>query len=349
MHRTMKKAQKKRILWVDIAKALTILSVPISHCLELDSMLRVAIFSFHMPLFFILSGFTTKPATDFKVLKNRTIKNFKYLILPSLAVLIVFAITEAIKFGGLQLLPEKILWTFREFFINLYPEGLYNASAVWFLIALFLAKLEIDLINIFFKTDKNAILIFLLGTLGIAMGVFEFRIPFFVDLGFVGAMFMEIGILWKKHEKTIKKYTLPIAIFCAVYWLKHILRGDHLELWTRFYAGYEISIIEAIAGTFLVCLLAQMLEESAKKSKKFLKSITNSLKILGENTMLFYLIHCLDTSIFIFWDFRNGASSNEHLILTIIARITLNLALFIASYQALKLFKNRQKNGKIKA
>ena len=86
------KEVKKRILWVDIAKALTILSVPISHTLEIEMTLRTMFFSFHMPLFFILSGFTTKLATDWKTFRARLKKNFLHLIVPAFIVLVIFAI-----------------------------------------------------------------------------------------------------------------------------------------------------------------------------------------------------------------------------------------------------------------
>lgn len=46
----------KRIEWVDIAKGIAIILMVVGH--EIGGNARIFIFSFHMPLFFILSGFT---------------------------------------------------------------------------------------------------------------------------------------------------------------------------------------------------------------------------------------------------------------------------------------------------
>ncbi len=316
------KEVKKRILWVDIAKAFAILSVPISHCLELGTTLRAMIFSIHMPLFFILSGFTTKLATDWKTVLKRLKKSLIYLIIPTIFILLVFAFMEALKSGGLHLLPGKIVWTFREFFFAKYPSGLCNAGAVWFIVALFWAKLIMDVVNVTIKTEKNAIIFFILGALGMCMGVFEFRPPFYIDLAFVATMFIEVGILWRKYEKVIKKYTLPLLAVAGIFWFSRTMRGDYIELWTRFYAGYEISVILAITGSFLVGNVAMMLEESLKKAGKIQKKITNTLVFIGKNTMVLYLIHSLDTSVFTFWDVT------DNIALKCVIRLAINLAIF---------------------
>ena len=332
------KEAKKRILWVDIAKALTILTVPISHTIPLEWMLRSVIFSFHMPLFFILSGFTTKLATDWGTLIKRLKKNFKYLIIPTFAILAIFTLTDTLSKGPItEFFPNFAFWL-HEFFLEKYPNGFYTASAVWFLVALFWAKLVMDLVNVTFKSEKNGIIFFFLGILGVCMGVFEFRPPAFFDLGLVGVFFMYLGMLWRKHEAIIKKYTLPLAIVAGIYWFQHVMRGDFLEMWTRFYAGYEVSFLTAIAGTFLVCQLAMMLEESIKTTGKIGKKATNFLVELGKNTMLLYMIHCLDTAFFEqIWDLRDG--SNEMMWLSVAIRLTLNLAVYIAALNLIKLIK----------
>lgn len=330
------KEVKNRILWVDIAKAFAILSVPISHCLPLDTTLRAMIFSIHMPLFFILSGFTTKLATDWKTVGKRLKKSFLYLLIPTFAVLTVFAFTEALKFGGIHLFPGKMLWTFREFFIMKYPYGLYNASAVWFLVALFWAKLFMDIINVTIKTEKNGLIFFIFGVLGMCMGIFAFRPPFFIDLGLVATMFIEVGILWRKHEKLINKFRIPLLIAAGTFWFSRVMRGDYIEMWTRFYSGYEISIIEAIAGAFLVGNVAMMLEDALKKAGKVQKEAINALVTIGKHTMLLYMIHCLDTSIFNFWQ----VSGNIFILCAV--RLALNLSIFVICYNAYTLYKRRK-------
>jgi len=55
---------KNRLIWVDIAKGVAILLVIIGHTAPFGSITRNTIFSFHMPLFFLLSGYCTKQTLE---------------------------------------------------------------------------------------------------------------------------------------------------------------------------------------------------------------------------------------------------------------------------------------------
>ena len=326
---------KQRILWIDIAKALAILSVPVSHTIEIGSKLRIAIFSVHMPIFFILSGYTTRLATDWTTFFKRLKKNILAMIVPVLVVLAIFAAYEALRFGGLHLWPSKMLYIIRQYFILPQPTdpSLYNLTTVWFVIALFYAKVLMDIINIVIKSEKNYLMNFALGGLGVYLGVSKIHLLPYLDLIFVGMMFIQIGILWREYEGLLKKYTLPLVIVAFFYWLGRALRGDFIELYTRFYAGYEISILESLAGVFMVCNFMMMLEESAKKAKGFQQNIVNGLVFIGQNTLLIYLIHCLDTSVFFFWDITPNVGLKGFI------RLSLNLSIFVMLYLATHFFK----------
>ncbi|WP_278969986.1 acyltransferase family protein [Megasphaera elsdenii] len=47
-----------RVGWIDVAKGIAIVLVIIGHTVQFGGGTRNFIFSFHMPLFFLLSGFT---------------------------------------------------------------------------------------------------------------------------------------------------------------------------------------------------------------------------------------------------------------------------------------------------
>lgn len=53
----MEMRKGKRIEWIDVAKAICILLMIAGHTYPVGSKVRNIIFSFHMPLFFILSGY----------------------------------------------------------------------------------------------------------------------------------------------------------------------------------------------------------------------------------------------------------------------------------------------------
>ena len=83
---------RKRIEYVDVAKGIAILSVIVGHTFSAydpGSLLNRFIYSFHMPLFFILSGFFYRPQ-DFKTAFGRKVKNLlvPYLIINAVRCLI---------------------------------------------------------------------------------------------------------------------------------------------------------------------------------------------------------------------------------------------------------------------
>lgn len=340
----MKKNEKKRVIWVDIAKALAILSIIFSHTLDLDMELRVILFSFHVPLFFILSGYTTTLAKDKKTFFKRLKKNFKYLIIPALAVLLIYSVATAFIPGrenytdvaGFSSIIPNLKYTIYDFFFKAYPDSPANVTAIWFLIALFGAKTIMDFINITVKSEKNWLIFFILGFIGVLMGVYSRPIPCFVDMMFVAAMFIEIGIMYRKYERKIKKYTPILLLVALFYWFSQVMEGVHIEIFTRFYAGYWASILTAIAGSFIVCNFAIMLEEGAKKAGKLAKKVMGAVVTLGQNTLLLYLIHCLDIHSFGFlWDFRDG--TREMMWASTVLRLMVNLVLFVMIYNGKRL------------
>lgn len=78
-----------RIKWLDIAKGMGIVSVFWGHTLFKDEIWRIWIYSFHMPLFFFLSGIT------YNEIKYDKIK--KLLIAKSKSILIPYIVLCAIE------------------------------------------------------------------------------------------------------------------------------------------------------------------------------------------------------------------------------------------------------------
>ena len=75
----MGKADGKRIDWLDISKGIAIILVVVGHISSLPwEPYRKIIFSVHMPLFFIVAGYTTKMGLNKDIIK----KLFKRLFVP---------------------------------------------------------------------------------------------------------------------------------------------------------------------------------------------------------------------------------------------------------------------------
>lgn len=145
----------KRLDYLDYTKGLCILLVVLGHIYDSSNILRIWIYSFHMPLFFIISGMLVKHTNvKERSIKNIIISKFKTLIVPyiflELIAIFVWMITNEFTLQSLKWnIMDSILMYCR-------------AGATWFLPCLFIAEVVFILMVKYIKNDKINILISLL-------------------------------------------------------------------------------------------------------------------------------------------------------------------------------------------
>lgn len=140
--------KQNRNSYIDIVKGLGMVLVILGHLNVIPQISRAIIYSFHMPLFFILSGLFLKNYSNFKECFSKT---FKTLYVPFLSVVlfdtIIITIFGIIEGTGIPYLEIKnnifVLFGFCFDLIN---------RPVWFLFALFIIK------NIYYFCRKKTYL-----------------------------------------------------------------------------------------------------------------------------------------------------------------------------------------------
>ena len=134
--------KEKRIDFIDIYKGIGIFLMILGH-INLTSKIDYFIGAFHMPMFFLISGFLFKGENNVNLYQYIK-KKFNNLIIPyfsfGLFYYIIYAIINLPKFSFqplLQLVTDN----------TNYPIG----GAIWFLTALFIC----DIIYIYIYREKN--------------------------------------------------------------------------------------------------------------------------------------------------------------------------------------------------
>lgn len=267
---------RKRIDWLDIAKGIAIICTIIGHSFG-KNRIGVFIFSFHMPLFFILSGYTIRKIS-FDQFKKATIKDFIRLIIP---IFVVFAIDFVLQ----TCFFDKSAFSLIKSDIRKFIWGTCNRGVgrLWFLVALFYAKF-------FFRLILNGIpkyreIFLLIGTYVFSVPGLKIEIPQNLDLVFVAMLFMDIGYHFRnsidENSKKIEKIGI-VAFFIWVYlvWEKNI----YTDLAQRLYS--PLAIIAAICGSLCIIQLSQLFECS-----KFLVKV---LGFFGKWSLDLLCIHQLD-------------------------------------------------------
>ena len=129
-------AGTKRLDHLDMAKGIGIFFVALGHMEDIATGTRVWISSFHMPLFFIISGILMAVKDDpSKDLKESVMKRFRGTIIPYLWFSLSYFI---IDIGNLNVVHNIDLHTFIEDTID--SAIFYGMSVLWFLPAIFLAS-----------------------------------------------------------------------------------------------------------------------------------------------------------------------------------------------------------------
>lgn len=248
----------KRVEYMDTLKGLLIILVVFGHT-GIDSSIQKWIYSFHMPLFLIISGFFYKESRDIISLKR-----IKRLVLPFIGFTIL-----AIIFPGLPSLILKnkpIEWS-KIFYLE---ERIFFNTPIWFLIVLFFIEIKINLINKITNYQLPILLVVQILPLGI-------RLALCLGLTFY------IGVIWrekrdwfsfsKKNSDYIIAILLPFTCFLGY-------SAGRIDL-------YKMEFSDNLFYYYLLTILNLVLWiEISKKLENI-----SILKVLGQNTLLILGTH----------------------------------------------------------
>ncbi len=312
---------KNRVIWLDLAKGIAIICTIIGHTAPYGSDIRNIIFSFHMPLFFLLSGYTIKRKEQEKT-SAVLINDFKRLIIPVLitqAISIIFLISFKHDPPGFTLLTaiKKILWGNG---CNYYT--LKGIGATWFLIALFYARLLYRMILGIEFAYRTIFILFL--ALAFSLVGKKIWLPQSFDLAFVAMLFMEGGYILKNNIKEKDSVIMKvIAIFSFLIWSYYTWHeGVYIELATRMYPHFIASILLAFLGCLCVIHLSKSLSTTF---------ISDKLVFIGKHSLDLLCIHSLDGYYQSLWEYTNYFGESEfnflNEILSPISRVILDIVI----------------------
>lgn len=270
----------------DIMKGIGIILMLIGH-IPPGQRLFHFIYSFHMPLFFIVAGFfasTTK--LSWSVIK----KYASRLLLPFLVTMLAIIILSPMRYlfdGNFNFAIAQVLSLFWAGDALPTRFGKLSLEAVWFLVALFWAKCFFQSLGYFvnksFTRYKDEIVLAL--CFAISGGaiflhkLFPF-VPWGLMRGLSAVMFLAIGWYAKRHPIPI--YVWIAFVFC---WLI-ALRFGLLDMSTYTYKIFPMEVLGAVGATWLVYLLSRVIQNHTVLTCKLLRWFgMNSLLILCVNTL----------------------------------------------------------------
>ena len=209
---------ENRNMAIDMAKGIGILLVVIGHTAGMKHIGQELIYSFHMPLFFIIAGYFYRPSATLDLMKN----SLKRLIVPwaitlGISILICLLMKdydEAYGFAQGIIFPDGTRDD-----IMILP-GMHSSGAIWFLPALFWCRIVYNWIYRI-STQYALIISFFVTCFSVVVGRYIFNTPCAFGIGCSATVFYAAGHIMSRHhflDKNVPLWTIvPLFIMWVLY------------------------------------------------------------------------------------------------------------------------------------
>lgn len=274
-----------RIDWIDTAKGIGLLLVIFGHLHT--PYFCTWIYTFHMPLFFLLSGVVF--SGNKYSFKSFLLKRIKSLVIPyfvlGLVILLFYIVLNATlspdigPYGtNMQmikgLLIQKHFWT------------------IWFLACLFVVEIMYFLINRLF--GNNLVIETIVSVALCVIGLVSYRfgcqgLPWNIDIAIVAQFFFHVGYTLKRKlvfDKILQlkarpyllcmSFSLFVNVLSGIVCIK--LSGSSLDMSVGLYGNEFLTMISALTGSLFIIMLSNKLKR-------------DFLIYLGKNTMIIFSWH----------------------------------------------------------
>lgn len=315
--------EQKRLDQFDILKAIGIILVIVGHTVQSHYIINI-IYSFHMPLFFLVSGYFLKHQENKIPIRTYA----RRLLLPYLfSACVLVAISVGLHYFNQQEATGAFSLTWIKSI--LYGNGaIWNnapylgVGALWFLLALFWAMLIVQAVLTFRNSITPALCILLCTILALYTAKKQIQLPFSIQQGLFSSLYLYIGYLIKQYHPTIKLTARFSWIILLIIWIMSIKSG-FLSILQCYATPEIITLAGALAGTYFMYLLSVKIARTGN-------FLHNRLTEIGKLTLLILCIHAIE-DILVPWQEWMQWSGIESGILKIslisIIRITAILAM----------------------
>ena len=281
-------SEKSRVSYIDIAKAIGIYLVILGHVVNVGTPLKTILYTFHMPLFFILSGMTYKLPSDnsWQSIKERLKKKVSVLLIPYILFALIYS---KLTFTNLACIGYSSWKTLK-------LAG--SLSSLWFLMALFMSHVYLLIVFKLMhkKYEGNAFVLLIIAIVLFTIGVIvpyggKYGYPWMMNVAFVSSAFMLAGIMFRKWVCKFSDLTIAWRVVILIITLLafimmmpvnnpspgYVLMADGL------YGNAIVFAFTALLGSITVILFSQMADVFLSRQSYVLW--------VGRNTLGIYLIH----------------------------------------------------------
>lgn len=275
-----------RIHWIDNAKAIGIFLIVLGHFGALYTPLKWVIYSFHVPLFLLITGYLMYPSMNEKSPYEFFTSPIKGYIFAFLLFSLLSIIVEALLYS----VAEKQVLDFQHYFAaTLYGVHGKDRLLMHFNGALWYFTFLVTSLVVYFSVVKvSQGLLRLVIVMGAAVLSFKYKglgLPWNFDLVGLGMLFIYLGALAKEYciFDKVKDFRIRLVVFIVIaspvlVFIEHA--NGHVNI-NRYLLGLypPLTILCAVLGSFII-VAASMLLPASKLAI-----------LLSNNTMIIFCVH----------------------------------------------------------
>ncbi len=243
-----------RIAWCDWAKAILIFFMVLCHA-GLRGVSREIIYSFHMPAFFIISGYLFHP------------KDWKSVVIPFIAPVLFFSLIVGCS-DVIRLFAKGEGVPVLAYFVKAVP-GYWKFSppylfpGFWFIFCLITARLVLGIAWV----RRNSLVVALFCILFMFADPWierQVRLsPCYIHRTIAALAFMIVGLHWKQNG--LPRLTFVSKMILLVCWLGLVRMNEHIDIFMNDYGRIHFSsfFVAAVLGSLLFFSLCDILPRNS--------------------------------------------------------------------------------------
>lgn len=339
--------KKQRIDWIDMLRGVAMIIVVIGH-MNFTGNEKLYIYSFHMPLFFMISGITFGLSRKELPFKDFVIKKAYALLLPYFAWNIIALPYWYYNTRILKQSDTPLTTAIKGIFYCNESHCSGPTNATWFLVALFLVEIFFWLL-LKLANGNMRYLTLAIGVCAVAghLASYSKKLPpWHIEVVPTAAVFFFFGYIFMKYFTKLKEYVQSVKNYKIYYALAipallylgrwFALRNVRCSMSTSTYGDFYYYYIGATATSIAIILLVLILP------------VVPPIKFIGTNTITYVALHCMILRTLENYNEATISFSHNHPYLTalVIILVLVPVCLVVNKFFPFLTGKKRRRNDK---
>ena len=252
-----------RLQYIDVLKGIAIILVLIGHR-SVNEYVTVFIYMFHMPLFFFISGYLDRMnEIEMKTVLKKKAKRllYPYVTFGILIILYNTCFEWMRGIRGVEKLGKRLIALLYGNYI--WENNSDYIGTLWFLVALFCVSVLSNAAIMIAKENRKRLLVaeiilLICGAIStFLVGHSKIRLPWCLDVAFVGAVFYIEGYVWRKKEQLQQRASVEKGL--ALFGVGTILGiTNYLFMKKQGFAMLRVDMLNMNYGLYLVFIISAL-------------------------------------------------------------------------------------------